>query len=117
MEKDRYTYFDWMMVALVGLLMLERLDPRAAASLSLVMAAFMFCTRLSLFLFQFIPPRAPWVYLAPAVIMIAVFSFGVDGILYYIKQTPITEETLCPRDHKDDEDQHTPLPDQLRLLG
>lgn len=117
MERDRFTYSDWMLVALMGTLMLERLEPRSGATLALVIGAFAVLGRLSIFLMQFTPLRSPWVYIVPGLIFVGVFHFGLDGFMYYIRHTAITEETLCPRDHKDKNEQQTPLPEQLKLLG
>jgi hypothetical protein len=117
MERDRLTFSDWVLFALMGILMFERLEPRSGASLTLVMGAFVVLTRLSIFLLQFTPLRSPWIYLAPGLIIGAVFHFGMDGFMYYIRHTAITEESLCPKAHKDRNDQPTPSPKPLKLLG
>ena len=117
MPIERYSYTDWMMVAMMATLMLERLEPRSGASLTLVIGAFAVMTRLFLFLLQFTPLRSPWLYITPMLIFVAIFHFGFDAFRYYIKHTAITEETLCPRDHKDKSAPQTPLPERLRLLG
>jgi hypothetical protein len=116
MERDRYTLSDWMLVALMGTLMLERLAPQSGASLSLVIGGFAVLGRLSTFLLQFTPLRSPWIYIAPALIIGAVFHFGLDGLMYYIKHTAITEEALCPKVLKDRNAPQTPLPGPSELV-
>ena len=117
MERDRLTYSDWMLFALMGTLMLERFSPQSGATLALIVGAFAVLGRLFTFLIQFTPLRSPWIYIMPMLIFMALFHFGMDGLMYFIRHTAITEETLCPRDHKDRNDQPTPLLEQLRLLG
>jgi hypothetical protein len=71
--------------------------------------------RLSAYLFQFIPLRAPWSYLAPGVIAVAVFHFGAEGLMYYITHTPLThsgEASPCPLES----DPHPQLQELLKLL-
>jgi hypothetical protein len=120
MERDRYTYSDWMMLLVAGTFLLEGLAPHPTFANTIVAIFFAVTGRLSIYLFQFIPLRAPWVYLAPGLIAVAVFHFGLEGLMYYITHTPLIhagEDLSCPLDPKDKNDQQTPLPEQLKLLG
>ena len=109
-----------MMLVVAGVFLREGLAPQPTFVNTIVTLFFAVAGRFSVYLFQFIPLRSLWICLAPGVIAVTVFHFGLEGLMYYITHSPLLhagEASSCPLDPKDKNDPQTPLPEELKLLG